>query len=39
MKNGKIRRLSRVFREDQKTVIVPVDDSFIFGPVAGLHNI
>jgi len=39
MKNGKSRRMSRIFREDQKTVIVPVDDSLIFGPTAGLHNI
>ncbi|MDR0314238.1 MAG: hypothetical protein LBI14_11665 [Treponema sp.] len=37
--NGKTRRLSRIFGTDGKTVIVPVDDSLIFGPFAGLHNI
>jgi len=37
--NGKQRRLSRIFGKDEKTVIVPVDDSLIFGPFAGLHDI
>jgi DhnA family fructose-bisphosphate aldolase class Ia len=37
--DGKTRRLSRIFGTDGKTVIVPVDDSLIFGPFAGLHNI
>lgn len=37
--DGKIRRLSRIFNSDGKTIIVPVDDSLIFGPFNGLHNI
>ena len=36
---GKSRKLSRVFRGDGNTIVVPVDDSLIFGPFAGLHNI
>ena len=36
---GKERRLSRIVERDGKTVIVPIDDSLIFGPFAGLHKI
>jgi len=36
---GKERRLSRIMGRDTKTVIVPVDDSLISGPFAGLHKI
>ena len=37
---GKERRLSRVFdRETGRTVIVPIDDSLIFGPTGGLANL
>ncbi len=35
---GKKRRLARLFH-DRKTVIVPVDDSLIFGPKNGLFKI
>ena len=33
---GKKRRLKRIFRDDGKTVIVPMDHGFTSGPVAGL---
>lgn len=33
---GKKRRLKRVFREDYRTVIVPMDHGVTIGPVAGL---
>lgn len=36
--DGKIRRLSRIFNSDGRTIIVPVDDSLIFGPFDGLHD-
>lgn len=36
--DGKTRRLSRIFNSDGRTIIVPVDDSLIFGPFNGLHN-
>lgn len=37
---GKGRRLTRLFSQSSgKTVIVPVDDSLIFGPTAGLENV
>lgn len=37
---GKERRLSRIFdRETGRTVIVPIDDSLIFGPTSGLANL
>lgn len=39
MTDGKSRRLSRIFGPDGKTLIVPVDDSLIFGPFSGLHDI
>ena len=35
---GKKRRLKRVFREDNRTVIVPMDHGVTIGPVAGLVN-
>lgn len=37
--NGKIRRLSRIFRIDGKTVIVPMDHGVTLGPIAGIENI
>jgi fructose-bisphosphate aldolase/2-amino-3,7-dideoxy-D-threo-hept-6-ulosonate synthase len=36
---GKIRRLSRIFRSDGKTVIVPMDHGVTLGPIAGIENI
>lgn len=37
---GKIRRLKRLFSPlSGRTVIVPVDDSLIFGPAAGLEQV
>lgn len=36
--DGKTRRLSRIFNSDGKTIIVPVDDSLIFGPFDGLYR-
>jgi len=37
---GKIRRLSRLLSANShRTVIVPVDDSLIFGPTAGLEHL
>ncbi len=38
MEPGKKRRLKRVFREDQRTVIVPMDHGVTVGPVKGLVN-
>ena len=35
---GKKRRLKRVFRDDGRTVIVPMDHGVTIGPVAGLMN-
>ena len=32
------RRLSRIFR-DGKSIVVPIDDSLIFGPTAGLDDV
>ncbi len=37
--NGKIRRLSRIFRSDGKTVIIPMDHGVTLGPIAGIENI
>ena len=38
--NGKEKRLSQIFsHKTGKSLIVPVDDSLIFGPFAGLLNI
>lgn len=36
MSSGKARRLRRIFREDGKTVIVPMDHGVTLGPVTGL---
>ncbi|MCJ7631338.1 2-amino-3,7-dideoxy-D-threo-hept-6-ulosonate synthase [Candidatus Bathyarchaeota archaeon] len=39
MVSGKKRRLQRIFRDDGRTVIVPMDHGFTLGPVTGLDNI
>ncbi len=38
MESGKKRRLKRIFRDDERTVIVPMDHGVTVGPVAGLAN-
>lgn len=38
MDQGKKRRLRRIFREDGRTVIVPMDHGVTIGPVKGLAN-
>lgn len=38
MDQGKKRRLSRIFREDGRTVIVPMDHGVTLGPIKGLRN-
>ena len=38
MSVGKKRRLERIFREDGKSVIVPMDHGVTLGPVKGLRN-
>lgn len=38
MESGKKRRLKRVFRDDERTVIVPMDHGVAVGPVTGLVN-
>lgn len=38
MNAGKKRRLSRIFRKDGRTVIVPMDHGVTLGPVTGLEN-
>ena len=35
---GKERRLQRLFRDDGRTVIIPMDHGFTLGPVAGLTD-
>jgi len=35
---GKKRRLKRIFRDDQRTVIVPMDHGVTTGPIKGLVN-
>jgi fructose-bisphosphate aldolase/2-amino-3,7-dideoxy-D-threo-hept-6-ulosonate synthase len=35
---GKKRRLKRIFRDDQRTVIVPMDHGVTVGPIKGLVN-
>ncbi|MCD6444163.1 2-amino-3,7-dideoxy-D-threo-hept-6-ulosonate synthase [Candidatus Bathyarchaeota archaeon] len=37
--NGKVRRLSRIFRSDGRTVIVPMDHGVTLGPVEGIVDI
>lgn len=39
MTSGKKRRLQRIFRDNGKTVIVPMDHGLTLGPVIGLDNI
>lgn len=38
MEPGKKRRLKRIFRDDNRTVIVPMDHCVAMGPVTGLVN-
>ena len=38
MESGKKRRLRRIFRSDNRTVIVPMDHGVTLGPVKGLWN-
>ena len=38
MVSGKKRRLQRIFRDDGKTVIIPMDHGVTLGPVTGLGN-
>ena len=38
MDQGKKRRLKRIFREDGRTVIVPMDHGVTIGPVKGIEN-
>lgn len=38
MVSGKERRLKRIFREDGRTVIIPMDHGLTMGPVEGLAN-
>ena len=38
METGKTRRLRRIFREDGKTVIVPMDHGVSVGPIEGLTD-
>jgi fructose-bisphosphate aldolase / 2-amino-3,7-dideoxy-D-threo-hept-6-ulosonate synthase len=39
MDSGKTRRLGRIFRDDGKTVIVPMDHGVSVGPIEGLGDI
>jgi len=38
MESGKARRLRRVFREDSRTLIIPMDHGVSIGPVQGLED-
>jgi fructose-bisphosphate aldolase/2-amino-3,7-dideoxy-D-threo-hept-6-ulosonate synthase len=38
MNQGKTRRLKRIFREDNRTVVVPMDHGVSLGPVKGIEN-
>ena len=38
MEQGKTIRLKRIFREDNRTVVVPMDHGVTVGPIAGLQN-
>jgi DhnA family fructose-bisphosphate aldolase class Ia len=38
MINGKEKRMKRIFREDGKTVIVPMDHGVTTGPIKGIIN-
>lgn len=39
METGKTRRLRRIFREDGKTVMIPMDHGVSVGPIEGLADI
>jgi len=39
MVSGKERRLQRIFRDDDRTVIIPMDHGVTMGPVTGLADI
>ncbi|MEM2921224.1 MAG: fructose-bisphosphate aldolase, partial [Candidatus Bathyarchaeia archaeon] len=39
MVSGKVHRLRRIFRDDERTVIVPMDHGITLGPVLGLEDI
>ena len=39
MESGKTRRLGRIFRDDGKTVIVPMDHGVSVGPIEGLVDV
>ncbi len=38
MESGKTRRLRRIFRDDKKTVIIPMDHGISVGPIHGLED-
>ena len=38
MDQGKKRRLTRIFKEDNRTVIVPMDHGVTIGPCQGIEN-
>jgi fructose-bisphosphate aldolase/2-amino-3,7-dideoxy-D-threo-hept-6-ulosonate synthase len=38
MNQGKTRRLKRIFRDDNRTVVVPMDHGVSIGPVKGIEN-
>jgi predicted phospho-2-dehydro-3-deoxyheptonate aldolase len=38
METGKKRRMKRIFRDDHRTVIVPMDHGITVGPIKGLIN-
>src|SRR4030042_4936709 len=38
MEQGKKRRLKRIFREDGRTVVVPMDHGVSIGPIKGIVN-
>jgi fructose-bisphosphate aldolase/2-amino-3,7-dideoxy-D-threo-hept-6-ulosonate synthase len=38
MNQGKTRRLKRLFRSDNRTVVVPIDHGVTIGPVKGIEN-
>jgi predicted phospho-2-dehydro-3-deoxyheptonate aldolase len=38
MNTGKTRRLNRIFRADNRTVVVPMDHGVSIGPVKGIEN-
>ena len=38
MNQGKTRRLKRIFQQDNRTVIVPMDHGVTIGPIQGIIN-